>query len=76
MTQTDINGNTFVPDIPPCPSCLAHDAEALAIRRLFIEIDCRIEHGANSNGHLEYVRDRLNELMDVSRPASEVKEEK
>jgi hypothetical protein len=26
MTQTDINGNTFVPDIPPCPSCAEKDA--------------------------------------------------
>jgi len=26
------------------------------------EIDCRIEHGADSNGHLEYVRAELDKL--------------
>lgn len=33
------------------------------LRKLNIEIDCRIEHGANSGGHLEYVRTKLNELL-------------
>lgn len=30
-----------------------------AIRNLHNEVDCRIEHGADSGGHLEYVRDEL-----------------
>lgn len=28
-------------------------------RSLLTEVDCRIEHGAESDGHLEYVRDRM-----------------
>lgn len=32
------------------------------IVRLYSEIDCRIEHGADSNGHLEYVRNKLRGL--------------
>lgn len=28
-------------------------------RGLLNEVDCRIEHGAESGGHLEYVRERL-----------------
>ncbi len=27
------------------------------------EIDCRIEHGAESGGHLDYVKSRLNEII-------------
>jgi hypothetical protein len=27
------------------------------------EVDCRIEHGAESGGHLEYVRDKLREAL-------------
>jgi len=27
------------------------------------EVDCRIQHGAESNGHLEYVLGRLDELL-------------
>jgi hypothetical protein len=30
-------------------------------RELYSEVDCRIEHGADSNGHLEYVRAALGE---------------
>lgn len=29
------------------------------------EVDCRIDHGANSNGHLEYVRKILDEVLHV-----------
>lgn len=36
---------------------LAH--EILLLRT---EVDCRIEHGADSGGHLEYVRDRLDRI--------------
>ena len=32
------------------------------LRELLNEVDCRIEHGAQSGGHLEYVRERLIEL--------------
>lgn len=42
---------------------------------LFNEVDCRVEHGANSGGHLEYVRDRMEQsaerLMATSNPARE-----
>lgn len=30
---------------------------------LLNEVDCRIEHGAESNGHLEYVRQELKKLL-------------
>lgn len=40
-----------------------YKAEALAVRRLFIEIDCRIKNGANSNGHLEFVREKLDRMF-------------
>lgn len=32
------------------------------IHKLWGEIDCRIEHGANSNGHLEFVRNELTNI--------------
>lgn len=35
-----------------------------ALRELHNEVDCRIEHGAESGGHLEYVRDRLAALRE------------
>lgn len=37
----------------------AYMRERDAMRDLLNEVDCRIEHGAESNGHLEYVRERL-----------------
>lgn len=33
------------------------------IRSLHNEVDCRIEHGAESGGHLEYVRAQLGEML-------------
>jgi predicted nucleic acid-binding Zn-ribbon protein len=39
-----------------------------ALRDLRNEVDCRIEHGANSNGHLEYVRDRLDAALSAAPP--------
>lgn len=33
------------------------------ILKLRTEVDCRIEHGANSGGHLEYVRAELDKLL-------------
>lgn len=34
-----------------------------AILKLRTEVNCRIEHGADSNGHLEYVQARLDKLL-------------
>jgi len=33
------------------------------VSELFSEVDYRIEHGAESNGHLEYVREKLREIL-------------
>jgi hypothetical protein len=30
---------------------------------LHYEVDCRIAHGADSGGHLEYVREKLNDIL-------------
>ena len=30
---------------------------------LWSEVDCRIEHGAESGGHLDYVRDKLRDAL-------------
>jgi hypothetical protein len=35
------------------------DAALLRWQRLYGEIDCRVEHGADSNGHLEAIRKRM-----------------
>ena len=37
------------------------DALQLRWQRLYGEIDCRIEHGASSNGHLEAIRKMMRE---------------
>lgn len=37
------------------------DAAWLRLGRIFNEIDCRIEHGAESNGHLEAIRNLFKE---------------
>ena len=34
-----------------------------AVRALHAEVDCRIEHGATSGGHLEYVRCKLADML-------------
>jgi len=34
------------------------------LRELYSEVDCRIEHGAESGGHLEYVRTKLREIIE------------
>jgi hypothetical protein len=34
------------------------------VRALHAEVDCRIGHGAESGGHLEYVRTRLAAMRD------------
>jgi len=33
------------------------------IRDLRNEVNCRIEHGADSNGHLEFVQSRLDVIL-------------
>lgn len=33
------------------------------VRRLMNEVNCRIEHGAESGGHLEYVGKRLKDML-------------
>lgn len=46
-----------------------HGPSEDGLRALLSEVDCRIEHGAESGGHLEYVRDRLRaQLPPVSAP--------
>ena len=40
------------------------DTARLQTRRILNEIDCRIEHGAESNGHLEAIHDLFRENTD------------
>ena len=40
------------------------DEARMQTRRILNEIDCRIEHGAESNGHLEAIRNLLTENTD------------
>ena len=42
------------------PDCLEIEQ---AIRNLRNEVNCRIEHGANSGGHLDYVQNELDEIL-------------
>jgi hypothetical protein len=44
-----------------CPVCVLHrmNTAETAIAGILTEIDCRIEHGAESNGHLEALRDLI-----------------
>lgn len=44
------------------PECITEDLRQ-EIRNLRSEVDCRIEHGAESGGHLEYVRKKLDEIL-------------
>lgn len=68
-----------VTPLPDCPWSVAQmpkpmpnsseirvDDEAVPrhqVNKLFNEIDCRIEHGAESNGHLEYVHKQLKVIL-------------
>jgi len=50
-----------------CPACneffiLPESREAFALLQLRTEINCRIEHGADSNGHLEFVLGQLDTI--------------
>src|SRR4051794_39464992 len=38
------------------------------LRELHNEIDCRIEHGVETGGHLEYVRTKLAERLAIEEP--------
>lgn len=54
------------------PSTISPEAEALValltlIRELHNEVDCRIQHGADSNGHLEYIRNTLKTILTESK---------
>lgn len=35
---------------------------------LLNEIDCRIQHGADSNGHLEFVHTKLKQILSKENP--------
>ncbi len=59
--------------------CQAHErtkhelAEAQRdIMNLYAEVDCRVQHGANSGGHLEYVHARLQKMLGLV-PGGEAK---
>lgn len=48
---------------------VALDLEKLAeaVLHLRIEVNCRIEHGAKSGGHLEYVQEELDKILSTVR---------
>jgi DNA repair ATPase RecN len=37
------------------------------VRTIYNEVDCRIEHGASSSGHLEYVKARIEGIITKNR---------
>ena len=43
-----------------------HMAQTDLLQQLYSEVDCRIEHGAESNGHLEYVRSTLGKILGMA----------
>ena len=49
-------------------NALGSRVEALAnhVRNLYSEVDCRIEHGVETGGHLEYVREQLRGIKQVA----------
>ena len=60
-----VPGDQMMYEVPASTLKELHDlrAEVARLQRetndLLNEVDCRIEHGAESGGHLEYVRTRL-----------------
>ena len=44
-----------------CKVAAERDEARLKTRRILKEIDCRLEHGAESNGHLEGIRNLFKE---------------
>ena len=55
----DVLENLFKP-VPHWSDCLEIEQ---AIRILRNEVNCRIEHGADSNGHLDYVQNKLGGIL-------------
>lgn len=56
-----------MPTMSPLPEELPERIETVPrhpIVGLYNEIDCRIEHGAESGGHLEYVRQTLKVILE------------
>lgn len=47
-----------------------------AIQQLKIEVNCRIEHGADGVGHLKFIESKLQEILDAGRAAEDEPEEK
>lgn len=47
-------------------TCPAHNPMREAVMRLRTEVNCRIEHGANSGGHLHYVQDELDTILGMT----------
>jgi transposase len=50
LEALDEDASQWAQRLAPCPECARLRAR---MQRIANEIDCRIEHGANSNGHLE-----------------------
>jgi hypothetical protein len=46
-----------------CRGTSAYDELRESILQLRIEVNCRIEHGAESGGHLEYVQSKLEAIL-------------
>lgn len=49
-----------------------HEALRDAVLSLRVEVNCRIEHGAESGGHLEYVQQRLDTILSCDGMAGEL----
>lgn len=64
--RSTIGARLDVAGLAACAEAAAARAERAeqTLRELRLEIDCRIEHGADSGGHLEYVRS----FIDRGRP--------
>ena len=57
------DGNNTPPMMyPEWVACVVESLRG-RIRKLHSEIDCRIEHGAESEGHLEFVRVELERIL-------------
>lgn len=52
------------------PECRVEELQD-GVRQLLNEVDCRIEHGAQSGGHLEYVRSKLKSILGHSEGVAE-----
>ena len=54
----------------PC-SCSACGSLREAVLRLRTEVNCRIEHGAESSGHLDYVQAKLDAILKPNKELSD-----